>query len=150
MRICFFGHAESFCSDEVKQSLDFLLKDLANSGDCEFWFGGYGRFDNLAYGLVSNLTSGNGIKRIFVTPYITESYQKNQLECKKYKYDCLIYPEIEKVPYRFAIVARNRWIAENADVVICYINHSFGGAYNAVSYAKGRGKRIINLGNAQI
>ena len=150
MRICFFGHAQAYCSDEIKQQLVDLLRDFANSEDCEFWFGGYGRFDDLAYGCVGEVTSGFKIQRVFVTPYITESYQKNQLECKKYKYDCLIYPEIEKVPYRFAIVARNRWIVNQSDVVICYVNHLYGGAYNAVRHAKSHGKRIINLGRAQI
>ena len=150
MRICFFGHSEAYCSDEVRHRLVVLLSDLVNEGDCEFWFGGYGRFDDMAYSCASHVTSSFEIKKIFVTPYITESYQKNQLEYKKYKYDCMIYPEIESVPLRFAISARNRWMVENADIVICYINHLSGGAYTAIKHAKKHCKRIINLGSAQI
>ena len=149
MRICFFGHAECNISTELNQRLNLLLQEYVKTEACEFLFGSYGRFDDAAFICVKNLTSAYNIVKSFVTPYITESYQV-RLEYARHIYDQIIYPEIEKVPYKFAITARNKWMVEQCDLIICYINHSFGGAYNAVSYAKGRGKRIINLGSAQI
>lgn len=87
------------------------------------------------------------VKLVFVTPYITEEYQKRHLENLSDKYDGIIYPGLEKIPYKFAISARNKWMVEQADVVIFYIDHTWGGAYSAYIHAKRKGKQIINFGN---
>jgi len=42
---------------------------------------------------------------------------------------------------------RNREMVERADLIICYIEHNRGGAYQAIQYAEKRGKTIINLAN---
>ena len=146
MRICFFGHADYNYSLETKDSLTLILKDYTEKFDCEFLFGGYGRFDDLAYRCVKELCSQNRISAVFVTPYITESYLKNQLEYHKNKYDEVIYPEIENTPLKFAITARNKWMVEQSDLVITYVNKNYGGAYSALKYARNKGKTIINLG----
>lgn len=146
MRICFFGHRDFLITDELEKKLISVLYENLHE-DCEFFFGGYGVFDNLAYKCVSRLTSCYKIQKTFVTPYITESYLKNQVEYDRYKYDQVVYPEIEKVPYKFAISARNKWMVEQSDLVICYITRSHGGAYQAVRHAKNIQKQIICLGN---
>lgn len=61
-------------------------------------------------------------------------------------YTNTIYPEgLETVPRRFAISHRNKWIVENSNAVICYVNHTWGGAYQAVILAEKRNLSIINL-----
>lgn len=57
----------------------------------------------------------------------------------------MLYPPIEKVPLKFAISKRNNWMVENSDLVIAYVNHSFGGAYKTLQAAKRKKKRIINI-----
>ena len=57
-------------------------------------------------------------------------------------------PKIEHVPRRFAIAHRNRWMVDASDVVIAYVHHDWGGAYQTLGYAKRRGKMIILLGNS--
>lgn len=37
------------------------------------------------------------------------------------------------------------WMAEQADLILCYIERESGGAYKAVQYAKKLGKEVINL-----
>ncbi|MEG1529959.1 MAG: hypothetical protein RR405_06335, partial [Clostridia bacterium] len=72
-----------------------------------------------------------------MTPYIAEGYQtrlKWIIESKLY--DEIIYPELEEVPYKFAISKRNEWMVDNADLVIAFVNHHFGGAYSTLQYAK--------------
>ena len=61
------------------------------------------------------------------------------------KYDSIIYPEIENKPRKFAIFYRNRYMVEKADYVVAYVEHSWGGAYQAYKYAKGKGKSVYNL-----
>ena len=36
-------------------------------------------------------------------------------------------------------------MVDKADLIIVYIDHSFGGAYQAYQYAKRKGKVIFNL-----
>jgi uncharacterized phage-like protein YoqJ len=112
----------------------------------EIYLGGYGGFDSFAYTCCKKYQSTHrNITIWFITPYITESYQKNRLEHYSRMYDGIIYPEIENKPLKFAITYRNRWMVEKSDYVIAYVDHAFGGAYKTYRYAKTKGKRIINL-----
>ena len=147
MRISFFGHRDIINNEELKNRLFSTLKENITE-DCELLFGGYGAFDSLAYECASRLDIPYNIKKIFVTPYISESYLKNQVEYIKNQYDAVIYPEIENTPYRFAISARNKWMAEQSDLVICYVNRAYGGAYQVVKNRKI--KKKINLGTFTI
>lgn len=58
-------------------------------------------------------------------------------------YDETIYPPLENAPPRYAIVHRNRWMAENADAVLAYVLHNWGGAYAAAKWAKQKGKNVV-------
>ncbi|MBR2044391.1 MAG: hypothetical protein IJ946_08660 [Clostridia bacterium] len=44
-----------------------------------------------------------------------------------------------------ALEERNREMVDRADLIICYVNREFGGAYKAMKYAEKRQKPIINL-----
>lgn len=44
-----------------------------------------------------------------------------------------------------AIVMRNRIMINQSDLVIVYIKHEFGGAYQALRYAQRNGKQLILL-----
>ena len=63
----------------------------------------------------------------------------------RHLYDSSVYPPIENVPMRFAINKRNEWMINQADLVIAYVDHTFGGAYKTLQYAKRKKKQIINL-----
>ena len=61
-------------------------------------------------------------------------------------YDEIVIPKaIGKAHPKAAITLRNRWMVDTADLVIAYIEHEQGGAYEAVKYANTLGKRVINL-----
>jgi len=61
--------------------------------------------------------------------------------------DTSIYPHIENVPPKFAISKRNEWMMISADLIIAYVNRSYGGAYKSLQVAKRRKKKIINICN---
>jgi len=61
--------------------------------------------------------------------------------------DTSIYPPIENVPPKFAISKRNEWMMISADLIIAYVNRSYGGAYKSLQVAKRRKKKIINICN---
>ena len=81
---------------------------------------------------------------IFVTPYLNRS-REHKFQTKIQAYDTTIYPPLEGVPYRFAIIKRNEWMIDQADLIIAYIQHHYGGAYRAYAYAQKKKKTIINL-----
>ena len=55
----------------------------------------------------------------------------------------IIYPELDNVPLRFAISKRNKWMVEQADIVIAYITHTYGGAYATYRHAKKEKQRDL-------
>ena len=151
MVVAFFGHADYIQRDEDGRKMLFLLKERVKDEPCELYFGGYGRFDSFAALCGRKYKEEHPNTRlIFITPYITLKYQKNQLEYVRHRYDDIVYPALERVPLRFAISHRNRWMAESADLVICYVSHTWGGAYKACLHAKKKGKEIINLARLEI
>lgn len=86
------------------------------------------------------------IEIVYVTPYLSLSQQRKINEMQKEKiYDGVVYPPIENSPPKFAISKRNQWMMEQADVVIAYVKHEYGGAAQSLLYAKRKKKKIINL-----
>ena len=146
MVIAFCGHSQYIKNlEDEKLVLEILKKRVANN-DVDFLLGEYGGFDNFAYGCVKQFkTLHPKSNLIFVTPYISLEYQKNQIEYRKERFDMVIYPSLEKVPPRYAISHRNRWIVEQADIIIAYITHQYGGAYAMYKYAKRKNKEIYNI-----
>jgi hypothetical protein len=61
-------------------------------------------------------------------------------------YSDTVFPEgLEKIPPRFAISKRNRWMIEHSDYVVTYVRHSFGGAAQFKALAEKKGKKAIEL-----
>jgi hypothetical protein len=58
-------------------------------------------------------------------------------------YDSTVYPGLETVPPRFAISKRNQWMVSQADVVVAYVIHDWGGAATTLEFAKRKKKKII-------
>ena len=87
------------------------------------------------------------VELIFITPYLDKNYSK--LEFAKYHYDDVIFPPLESVPRKFAILKRNERVVEEADLVISYVTYSRGGATKTLEYAKRKKKTIINLASTK-
>lgn len=148
MIVTFCGHSQFSKSKECEQKLLAFLENKVGNCSAEMYLGGYGGFDNFAYDCCKQYKrTHTGVSLVFVTPYLTVEYQKNYLEFQKSRYDYIIYPEIENKPKRFAITYRNRYMVEKADLVIAYVSHKYGGAYDTYKYAKRKGKEIFNLAN---
>ena len=145
MIITFCGHSDFLFSDDVKQQLkNILVSEIIKNPTCRFYLGGYGDFDSLCLRTLRELKKEfQDIELIFITPYIDKNYSK--LEFSKYHYDDVIFPPLESVPRKFAILKRNEWMIEEADLVIAYVMYSWGGATKTLEYAKRKKKRIINL-----
>ncbi len=77
-------------------------------------------------------------------------YQKDHLAHKKLLCDDIVFPELENVPPKFCISHRNKWMISHSDIVIAYVSHSYGGAYQSYKYALSKGKTMFNLSDKAI
>ena len=145
MIITFCGHSNCLFSDEEKEELkQLLIKEIRKNPTCKFYLGGYGDFDSLCLRTLRELKKEfQDIELIFITPYIDKNYSK--LEFAKYHYDDVIFPPLESVPRKFAILKRNEWMVDSADLVIAYVKYSWGGAAKTLGYAKRKKVPIINI-----
>ena len=150
MIITFCGHSNCLFNNDVKEQLKTILRnEIIKNPTCRFYLGGYGDFDGLCLRTLKELKNDfPEIELIFITPYLDKSYSK--LEFAKYHYDDVIFPPLESVPRKFAILKRNEWMVEEADLVIAYVIYSWGGAAKTLEYAKRKKKTIINLACTKI
>ena len=148
MIISFFGHSNFRCAEEYKKKIIDFLNFAIKDEPTQIYFGGYGDFDEFAYLCCKEYRKNHpNITLVFVTPYITVDYQKNHLRGIQTKYDEIIYPEIERVPLKYAISYRNRWMVDRSDAVAFGVSHKLGGAFKTYEYAKSKGKYIYNVLN---
>ncbi|MBQ8351679.1 MAG: hypothetical protein IJY20_06525 [Clostridia bacterium] len=147
MIVTFCGHADFSSTRQMEERLLSLLSNIIGDSSAELYLSHYGAFDQFAH------HCGKIYKRshphtdlLCITPYITDSYHKKYIFTRSCDYDGFIYPPIEHVPYKFAILHCNQWMVRQADFVIAYINHDWGGAYQTYRYAVKMGKSILNLG----
>jgi uncharacterized phage-like protein YoqJ len=146
MVITFCGHAEIVHTETLKNEMISIFERYIGDDGAELFFGGYGDFDQLALQCgVSYRCSHVKTRLILVLPYLDGTHQRKAIREQMGMLDDLIYPSLERVPKRFAILSRNKWMVEHADLVIAYVDHSWGGAYKTYMYAKKKNKTIINL-----
>ena len=148
MIITFFGHRSLYVTDELRNEIFDTIQKIIRQGEpVSFYCGGYGDFDTLCARACLAIKKENPLcKTFFITPYITESQQRKIKEIMNEKlYDGIIYPPLEKIPPRIAIIKRNEWMIQEADFIVAYVKHTYGGAYKALQYAQKKKKVIVNL-----
>ncbi len=141
----FFGHRDCYGFD--KNILCCVIEKLIQKGVDKFYVGHQGHFDSLVLSSLKMLKC----KYPHISYFVVLAY----LPTENYSYEIYkgfsIYPDgLELCPPRFAIERRNKWMIGKAHYCVCYINHTWGGAYKFAKQAKGKELTIINLGSAEI
>ena len=108
-----------------------------------FYVGNHGTFDAMVRTQLRELEKiYPNIRYAVVLAYLPQ--KRNEFDPQNYS--DTIFPEgIETVPKRFAISWRNRWMLKQADYVVTYVTHSWGGAAQFSKMAKRQKKTVINL-----
>lgn len=146
MIVTFCGHRDFVKTDTTEQILTALLERYAQENDELICYcGGCGNFDGFAAECLRQLKERyQNIRSYLILPYINPEYLERLGVIKKF-YDDTIYPPLENVPKKYAIIRRNEWIVDNADVVIACVKYSWGGAAKTSQYAKRKKKAIEYL-----
>lgn len=150
MIVTFCGHRNvsdnAIITDRLTDAItNLFLEATTDNVPISFYCGGYGEFDRLAENVIDRVRNNfpnTRYEKIFVTPYITQSYQYRNEQMKR-RFNDIIYPPIENVPYRYAIIRRNEWMIDSADIIIAYVKYSWGGAARTLEYAKRKKKTVI-------
>ena len=148
MIISFAGHASVPSNNELKEIIkDQIRKNITSSDFITFYLGGYGAFDEVCALACRELKKEyKNVELVYVTPYINLQKQDELRNIKNLNlYDASIYPPIEDAPPKLAILKRNEWMMKNADLIIVYVDHNYGGAYRSLQVAKRSKKSIINI-----
>ena len=137
MTVTFCGHKELDDPGAIRRWLEETVERLILEGADRFLLGGYGAFDMLAASVVFQAKQKHpAVRSILVLPYLDRKADASL-------YDSTLYPPLETVPLRFAIVRRNEYMVSRSDVVIAYVLYSWGGAAATLRYAEKQQKRII-------
>ena len=108
-----------------------------------FYVGQQGAFDGTVRSVLKELVS---VYYHIDYAVVLERLPPKRDEFDTYDYSDTMLPEgIETVHPRFAISWRNKWMLKQADYVVTYITHSWGGAAQFVDMAKKQKKCLIHL-----
>ena len=145
MTCTFFGHSDCHGLDEIK--LERAIEMLISKGVDTFYVGHQGNFDSIVYACLKRLKATHP----HISFYVVLAYPPLQKATCFIPADFTLFPEAAAAaPRRFAIDRRNRWMIDRSDFCLCYISHSWGGAYKFAHMAKRKGVETLNLGDFQL
>ena len=78
-------------------------------------------------------------------PYLSAEYEKNEEAFQEYYDEVEICQSSSAAHFKAAMQVRNREMVDRSDLVVCYIEHNSGGAFQTVQYAKKKNKETVNL-----
>ncbi len=142
MAVCtFFGHRNT--PESIEPILKSVLVDLIENENVDlFYVGNHGKFDTLVRKNLKLLQRNYPYIRYFVVLSSLPGSKKSD----DHDYSDTIIPEgFESVHPKYSVIHRNQWMINQADIIISYVNHTYGGAYNSLEYARRKKKIIINL-----
>ena len=141
---CFCGHRD--CDSSIREQIKETITDLIeNQGITTFYSGGMGNFDKRCEGVARELKQKyKDIWLCLIAPYMTKRLNANR-EYYNEIYDEIIIPDLGDIHYKRAITERNKWMVEKSDMLLCYVTHSRGGAYQSLQYARKLNKTIRKL-----
>ncbi len=136
---CFCGH-RNIISDNLQEKTESVLIELIETKGYNTFFSGHmGEFDKLCETVIIRLKKKYPqIKLCRISAYYRHNIDKEF-------FDEIIIPDLGNIHYKRAIGARNNWMAQKADLLLCYVYKDYGGAYDMKKYAEKNGTEIINL-----
>lgn len=141
----FTGHRD-FCEERYLEQLDSAILKLIEDGVKTFYCGMAMGFDLACAEIVIKYKEKYAVKLIACIPCTDQ--EKSFPQDIKEKYRFAVEHSDESVVlapsyYNGCMQARDRYMVENSDAVLCYLTKETGGTFYTVNYAKKLGKDII-------
>ena len=143
--VSLFGHQEIDDLRQLDDSLASLVKELMRTKPyVAFLIGRNGEFDEYAASVIKRAQKAVGKEKSDIS--LVLPYTVANIEYYEKYYDSIIIPEsVCGAHPKSAITLKNRWMIDQSNLVIVYVERDKGGAYTAMKYAKKQNKDIINL-----
>lgn len=147
--VSFFGHRYIDKIRIIEDKLDELIRSLLTDHEyVEFLVGKDGDFDQIVSSAVKrakrNYRDDNSAL-VWCLPYPTAALNLNMQSYRAYYDEINVYNPDENIHPKAAHQARNRDMVDRSDLVVFYVEHEHGGAWQTMSYAVNQEKEIINL-----
>lgn len=147
--VSFFGHRYVDNPFAVEREIEKLVRQLIDSKEyVEFLVGRDGDFDQLVSSTVlrckRNYRNDNAAL-VWVMPYEKAEYKNDPEAFHSYYDEVEICAESASKHFKSAYQIRNRSMIDRSDLVVFYVEHESGGAYQSMCYAKKMEKPIINF-----
>lgn len=144
-RVSFFGHRTLYSIIPMEKEIERIVRELIETKEfVEFYVGRNGDYDICVASTVKRVQKEMGYNNS--APILVLPYTVKDIEYYQNYYNDIILPLEEKTHFKAAITKRNRWMVDNSELVLAYVERESGGAYQALRYAEKRGVNIINLG----
>lgn len=149
--VSFFGHRliNDFFTVE-KELRELIINLLRTHTYIEFLVGRNGEFDQLVSSEIRRAKKkyrNDNCTHTLVLPYATALLRNNYDSFKSYYDQIEIYDNLYKAHYKEAIKLRNKLMVNNSDLIIFYLEHEYGGAYQTYKYAVKQEKKTIIISN---
>lgn len=147
--VSFFGHRKIEAPLQAERKLEHIISHLLQENEfVEFLVGRNGEFDQIVSSTIRKckrqIRNDNSVL-IWVMPYSTAEYRNNKRSFLAYYDEIEICEQAAAAHYKAAFQIRNRAMVDRSDLVILYIDHSSGGAYQTFQYVKKIGKKHLNI-----
>ena len=147
--VSFFGHRTIDNPFPLEQKLEDLIRDLLCSKEyVEFLIGRDGEFDQIVASTVRRCKRSvrdDNSALVLVLPYATAEYLNNEQSFHDYYDEIEICAEAAEGHFKSAHQIRNRSMVDRSDLVVFCVEHSSGGAYQTMQYAKKVNANIVNF-----
>ena len=143
--VSLFGHREIDDLMQLEYKLAPIIRELIETKPyISFLIGRNGEFDEYVASIIKRVQKeyrNDNSEINLILPYRVANIEYYE----KY-YDSVMIPEsMHGVHPKFAITLKNRWMIENSDMLIVYVERKKGGAYTALKYAKKLNKKYVNI-----
>ncbi len=147
--VAFFGHRYIDNPFRLEVILErHIRKLLCDKEYVEFLIGRNGEFDQCVASTVRKVKRNyrdDNSELVLVLPYATAEYLNNEESFENY-YDVIEVSYKASMGHpKSAIQIRNKEMVDRANLIICFIEETSGGAYKTIEYAKKQNKIIINI-----
>lgn len=147
--VSFFGHRIIKNFPDAEKSLEKIIHSLLREKEyVVFLVGRDGDFDQIVSSTVRHYKRtirDDNCSLVWVMPYLTADYKHNETFYKDYYDEIEVYENKSYRHFKAAFQARNKYMVERSDLVVFYIDHNNGGAYQTMRYTQKKNISYINI-----
>lgn len=147
--VSFCGHRQIENTIQVESLLENLVASLLRKNNyVVFLVGRDGDFDLLVASVIrrcKKMVRSDNSSLVWVLPYPKSELLENEEDYRNYYDEIEVCLKSQECHYKGAYRIRNRDMVDRSDLVVCCVQHKYGGAWETMKYAQRQRKCIVCL-----